>query len=123
MSVVPSGFLTMTFRIGVETLESWRLRFQPAVPLNVYEAFWPGVVVGVVGIGDDRVDAVIAAVQRDDDQNAGALGHGPFVPGVEKVGQGECDDSGQQSGRSDTGARDQELAPIELCHLVNPPTP
>ena len=45
MSVVPSGFLTMTFRIGVETLVRRRLRFQPAVPLNVNEAFWPGVVV------------------------------------------------------------------------------
>ena len=55
MSVVPSGFLTMTFRIGVETFESSRLRFQPAVPLNVYEAFWPGVVVvSILGVPEVR---------------------------------------------------------------------
>ena len=45
MSVVPSGFLTMMLRTGVETLDSRRLRFQPAVPLNVNDAFWPGIVV------------------------------------------------------------------------------
>src|SRR5690242_7920013 len=55
MRVVPSGFLTMTFRIGVETLVSLRLRFQPAVPLNVNEAFCPGVVViSVPGLPDVR---------------------------------------------------------------------
>lgn len=77
----------------------------------------PCVVIGAVAVRDNRVDTVVAAVERDDDQDASPLGQRPFLRGPAELGPRDRDGPGQQAGRADTGAGDQEFAAIDLRHL------
>ena len=48
--------------------------------------FGPGIMISVVGVGDHGIDAVVAAVQREDHQHAAALGERPLLGLAHQVG-------------------------------------
>jgi hypothetical protein len=48
--------------------------------------FGASVVIGVVRVGNHGVDAVVAAIQRGDHQDTGALGQRPVVGRAHQVG-------------------------------------
>ena len=45
----------------------------------------PHIVIGTVGVGNHGVDAVVAAVERDDHQHTAALGERPFLGRLHQV--------------------------------------
>ncbi len=79
---------------------------------NVGE-FGTGVVICVVGVGDYGVDPVVAAVECDNDQHAGVVGQGPVVGRVLQIAPADRHRSGEQTGRADAGAGDQEPAAVD----------
>ena len=80
--------------------------------------FGPGVVIGVVGVGDHGVDAVVAAVQRENHQNAAALSEWSLLGFAHQVGPADSAGARHQTGRAQAGAGEQKLAAIQSSHDV-----